>query len=124
MYPETPGHKADKEWERLLSKATADVDDQGRPVFQIRRGESLVQVGASAGNVLDGSAPPELVRQLLEARLQAELRKGSTQGVSESEVARDWQLLQQSILQTTIDTSSHLTARSTQRPEAVRGNRP
>jgi hypothetical protein len=106
-------------WERRQAKATATVDDEGRPVLQMQVGENLVQMGASAGNILSGSAPPQLVRQLLEARLESELRRKSPQGVSESEVARDWKLLQQTMGQS----DSRLTARSA-RSESFRGNRP
>jgi len=60
------------------------------------------------------------VRQLLEARLQSELRLGSQHGLSESEIARDWKLLQQ----TMPDSDEHLTARTGQRPENIRGNEP
>jgi hypothetical protein len=96
-YPEASGQKVDRSWEKLQAKATTGVDDQGRPVLQMQVGENLVQVGASAGNVMDGSAPPQLVRQLLEARLQSELRRKSSPGITESEVARDWKLLQLTI---------------------------
>jgi hypothetical protein len=37
------------------------------------------------------------VRQLLEARLQSELRSKSSQGLSETEVDRDWKLLQKTV---------------------------
>jgi hypothetical protein len=96
-YPETSGEKVDKAWAKIQSKATTELDARGRPVLQMGNGEDLVEVGASAGNVLGGSAPPQLVRQLLEARLQSELRRKSGQGLSEREVARDWKLLEQTL---------------------------
>jgi hypothetical protein len=46
---------------------------------------------------LRSEAPPQLVRQLLEARLQAELSRRASHGISETEVARDWELLQRTI---------------------------
>src|SRR5580704_3043290 len=95
-YPEKHRPNAGKVWERLQSKAKTGVDDQGRPVLQLQIGESSVQVGVSAANVLNGDAPPELVSQLLEARLQSELRK-SAPLISEAEVSRDWLLLQKTI---------------------------
>lgn len=113
-YPEKPGQNADKVWERLQSKAQTGVDEQGRPVLQVQVGDSVVQVGVAADNVLNGNAPPQLVRQLLEARLQSELRRRSSQGISESEVDRDWKLLQKSVA------ASPLPAHS----ENVRGNHP
>jgi hypothetical protein len=83
-------------------------------------GEQTVQVGISVGNVLNGNAPPELVRQLLEARLQSELRHKSTVGISETEIARDWNFLQKA------SGNSDLirTARTTPHGESVRGNKP
>ena len=96
-YPDKHRQNADKVWEKLQSKAKSGVDDQGRPVLQLQMGESSVQVGVSAANVLNGDAPPELVSQLLEARLQSELRGKSATLISEAEVSRDWLLLQKTI---------------------------
>ena len=117
-YPEKPGQNADKVWEKLQSKAKTGVDDQGRPVLQVQVGDSIVQVGVAADNVLNGNAPPQLVRQLLEARLQSELRSRSSQGISETEVDRDWKLLQQTMA------ASPFTAHSAPHSENVRGNHP
>src|SRR5579872_2351955 len=119
-YPESSPDKIEKEWGKLQSRARADVDDQGRPVLQLRLGERSVEIGATADNILAGNAPPELVRQVLAARLQSELRHSSAHGISENEVERDWKLLQQTIA----DDNTPLTARSTQHAEAFRGNRP
>jgi hypothetical protein len=113
-YPAKAGKNADKVWQRLQSKAKTGVDEQGRPVLQVQVGDSVVQVGVAADNVLNGNAPPQLVRQLLEARLQSELRRRSSQGISETEVDRDWKLLQKSVA------ASPLPAHS----ENVRGNHP
>jgi len=80
----------------------------------------IVRVGASADNVLNGSAPPQLTRELLEARLQSELRRKSPPAISESEVSRDWSLLQQALG----DGESSLTAVSTFRAESISQDRP
>jgi hypothetical protein len=117
-YPEE--QDADKVWEKLQSKAKTSVDNQGRPVIEVQVGESQVQIGVAANNVLNGNAPPDLVRQLLEARLQSELRSRSAQGISETEVARDWDLLQRTIA----EHNSTLMNRSLQRSENLRANRP
>jgi len=105
-YPDKPGQNADKMWEKVQSRATISVDDHGRPVLEIREGDGVVQIGMAADNLFDGNASPQLVRQLLEARLQSELKRGSAQGVSEAEVDRDWELLQKTIV------GAPLTARS------------
>jgi len=80
-------------------------------------GDSRVQIGVAADNVLDGTAPPELERQLLEARLQSELGRKTSQLVSETEIARDWELLQKA-------SDMPPAARSPQGAENTRGNRP
>ena len=79
-YPEKPGRNVDKVWAKLQSKAKTGVDDQGRPVLEVQVGENAVQIGVAADNILSGTAPPELVRQLLEARLQSELRREISAG--------------------------------------------
>jgi len=95
-YPEKNGRNPDKTWEKLQSKAKKAVDAEGRPVLEMQMGDKLVQIGISADNVLNGNAPPQLIRQLLEARLQSELGHGRSpqHGITETEVARDWKLLQ------------------------------
>ena len=94
-YPEN-SERVDKVWGRLQAKAQPAVDLQGRPTLEMRVGETLVTVGASPSNVGEGNAPPELVRQLLEARLKAELHRPLPHGLSATEVERDWGLLEKS----------------------------
>lgn len=113
--PEDSSLNADKSWKRLQSKATTAVDPEGRPILLLHLGQDWVRVGDSAANILSGNAPPQLVRQLLEARLHSELTGRSAHGIAETEVARDWKLLQQTLP----DRSSQLSARS-----AVNANRP
>ena len=96
-YPDQPARNVDKSWEKLQSRATTAIDEQGRPVLLVHMGERVVQIGISADNVLNGDAPPQLVRQLLEARLKSELSSRTPHGLSENEVARDWELLQKSM---------------------------
>ncbi len=119
-YPEKSAKNIDKMWGKLQARAKAGVDEQGSPVLQLQDGADLVQIGVAADNVLNGRAPPQLVRQLLEARLQSELRRRSARELSETEVARDWNLLQKVIT----ENESPLVAGSTLRAENVRGNRP
>jgi len=119
-YPEKPGKNADKVWEKQQSRAKTGVDAQGRPVLELQMGESLVQIGVAADNILNGDAPPQLVRQLLAARLQSELRRKSSPGISETEVARDWKLLQKALGESDLPS----TVRPAQHSETVRGNRP
>jgi hypothetical protein len=119
-YPVTSGQNVDKAWAKVQAKAKTDVDEQGRPILQMQVDGHIVRIGISAENVLSGGAPPQLVRQLLEARLQSELRGRSARVISEDDVARDWKLLQQ----TMPGNDSSLTAHSAQHTETMRGNQP
>jgi hypothetical protein len=119
-YPVTSGRNVDKMWSRLQAKARPDFDDQGRPILKMQLDGHLVSVGASADNVLNGNAPSELTRELLEARLQSELRPKSPAVISASDLTRDWTLLQQ----TMSASDSPLTAHSASPAEALPGNHP
>jgi hypothetical protein len=89
------GESTDKEWAKLQSKAKTDLDGEGAPILEMRLAGRPVRVGAAADNVLNDSAPPQLVREILEARLQSELRHSTPRGLSRTEVTRDLSLLQQ-----------------------------
>lgn len=117
VYPVTSGRKVDKAWSRLQAGAKPDFDDQGRPILHVRVDGRIVHVGASADNVLDSGAPPQLARELLEARLQSELRGKAPSKISAAEIARDWKLLQQSLS----ESDSTLSAQSTPRAQ-IPGN--
>ena len=51
-------------------------------------GIPFTDTSATASNIMNSNAPPELVRQLLEARLGSELRHPSPHSIAESEVDR------------------------------------
>ena len=91
------GSSIERTWGKLQAKASVDFDDQDAPMLRMRVGDHVVRIGATAENVLNGSAPPQLTQGILEARLQSELRHAPRRGISESEVARDWNLLQQTM---------------------------
>ena len=91
--PVPPGENVEKEWSRLQARAKTDLDDHGAPVLHLGLQGKLIRVGATAENLTEGNAPPELTREIVEARLQSELRHSSPHGISRSEVIRDWSLL-------------------------------
>lgn len=86
-----------EEWKRLLRKAAPDLDAQGRPVMRVHVGEEVVSVGVAGSNIFGADAPDQFTAQLLEARLRAELRRGNPPKASESDVTRDWNLLQKAV---------------------------
>lgn len=129
---EASSTRVGRTWRQLESRAITEIDEQGRPVLQLQVGKKTVSVGATATNVLTSDAPPKLIEELLLARLQAEFRQKSGSHLSQSEVARDWNLLKQAMSdQTTKADGQELTAKSAVqvvpvsfRTESVHGNRP
>lgn len=116
-YPEN--EHVSRSWAKLQSKAHVVVDDDGMPALEMQLGSDRVEVGIAAGNALNGNAPPELMRQLIEARLQSELHR-SPHTISETEVVRDWELLRKTMGGVEISQ----TARAPTHIESARGNRP
>ncbi|MFZ0276300.1 MAG: hypothetical protein WA254_09705 [Candidatus Sulfotelmatobacter sp.] len=86
-----------EKWRHLLHDAAPEFDAQGRPVMLFPVGEQVVSVGVSESNILGSDAPQPIMQKLLEARLHAELRKGSPPKASEGDVTRDWNLLQKAM---------------------------
>jgi hypothetical protein len=90
-------------------------------------GEQVVSVGVSGSNILGSDAPQPITQKLLEARLRGELRKGSPPKASESDITRDWNLLQKAMNSPDIEEAARfhrpqqLTSQS--RPERT-GNQP
>ena len=80
-------------WEHLLSHAHIEISSDGRPVLQVRSGDRWFAVGLTRDTVLNSDAPPEVVQQLLVARLREQLKDGRAPRTSDAEVRRDWKLL-------------------------------
>jgi len=123
-YPGDAEPRLDHKWEKLQSHAKMEVDDQGRPIVSFEYEGRLVRVGDTASNVLDSNAPTDLVRQLLEARLESELRHTSPTRLAETEVDRDWGLLEQTFPPAVSGSGSLVSAHSTVHPESIRGDQP
>jgi len=83
----------EKVWERLQAEGEPKLDDEGRPVLQLRVGEDVVDLGISRDNILNDKSSPLLAEQLMAARLSEELKRGSVP--SQDDVMNDWKLLEQ-----------------------------
>jgi hypothetical protein len=81
-------------WHHLLDGAQLRVDENGHPLLQVRSGDALVDVGITRENVLSSDAPPEIMQELLVARLREQLRGGRSPKTSEPELRKDWKLLE------------------------------
>jgi hypothetical protein len=96
--PATESNAAHVEkWKRLFHNAAPDLDGQGHPILRIPVGEEVVSVGISGSNISASDAPEAFMQALLEARLRAELRRGSPPKASESDVTLDWNRLQKAM---------------------------
>ena len=122
---ETKGSHPEK-WAHLFRNTAPDFDAKGRPILRVQRGEEVVSVGVAGSNIFESDGN-RLTQELLEARLHAELRRGSMPKVSESDVARDWELLQKSrdssYTEASVRAAGTLQTGGSSRPERP-GNRP
>ena len=72
-------------------------DSEGRPVLRMRIADEAVSLGVAQGNIFAPESSRRFAQQLLEARLQEELRRGNPPKVSENDVEHDWTLLQKAM---------------------------
>jgi hypothetical protein len=93
-------------WRHLLSSARLELDKDGRPVLQVRSGDSLVEVGITRDKVLSGAAPREITQELLVARLREELKSGRAPKTSDAELRKDWKLLKTALANSPEDVSA------------------
>jgi hypothetical protein len=113
-------------WGRLFRNSAPDVDEQGHPVLRFRNGDEIVSVGVAESNLFTEDAEQSYTKDFLEARLRAELRRGTAPKVSESDVTHDWQRLQTAMN----NPEGDMTAQSRRPPQALQtrsdyaGNRP
>jgi hypothetical protein len=116
-----------EKWRHLLRNAAPDLDAQGRPIMRIPLGEEIVSVGVSRSNILASDAPQPFTEELLEARLHSELRRGSPPKASESDVTRDWNLLQKAMYGSDVETAAQSHRPTQPGPQSrseCSGNRP
>jgi hypothetical protein len=89
-----PGTQLEKSLVRMMSNAAPGFDSEGRPVLRMRVAGEAVTLGLAPSNLFATQSSGRLAQEILEARLREELRRGNPPKVSESDVKRDWSLLQ------------------------------
>ncbi|MFZ0815748.1 MAG: hypothetical protein WAM78_09530 [Candidatus Sulfotelmatobacter sp.] len=94
---ETGTTRVQKTLGREMGSAAPGFDSEGHPVLRVDTGDRVVSVGIAAGNIFAKDSSGQFAQQILEARLQAELRRGNPPRVSESDVEHDWNLLQKAM---------------------------
>jgi hypothetical protein len=91
---EAGGARVEK-FSRVLRSGVPGFDDHGRPTLRVQVGEEVLTAGVAGSNLSAKGDAGQFIQQLLEARLQAELKRGGTPKVSESDIAHDWSLLKE-----------------------------
>ncbi|MGA6980269.1 MAG: hypothetical protein WBZ11_01820 [Candidatus Sulfotelmatobacter sp.] len=86
-----------KNFLRTMETAVPGFDSNGLPVLRVLAEDEEVNIGLAEGNILTTSSPNQFAHKILEARLREELRHGNPPKVSESDVERDWALLQKTL---------------------------
>jgi hypothetical protein len=94
-------------WHHLLDGAQLRVDESGCPILQVRSGDTFAEVGITRENVLTSDAPPEVMQELLVARLREQLRGGRSAKTSEPELRLDWKLMQAAFSENSNETVAH-----------------
>jgi hypothetical protein len=78
-------------WPRLQANAQPELDEAGRPLFNVRLGDEIVKVGLTSENIVSSTESTEIAQHFLLVRLREELRRKAAQ----SDVHRDLNLLEE-----------------------------
>lgn len=82
---------------RTMNGAMPGFDSKGRLVIRIGMNNDTETLGMTEGNLFSPLSQPSLAKELLQARLHQELRKGYAPKISQSDVEHDWSLLKKSL---------------------------
>src|SRR5581483_2997186 len=82
-------------WSKIEAQTQPQIDAKGAPFLQLRADEETTEVGICRNNALDMIAQPELVQELLYARLDQELKSGKPARASKRQIQKDWALLEE-----------------------------
>jgi hypothetical protein len=81
-------------WPRLQAGAQPELDEAGRPVFNVRFGDETVKVGLTHENIVTSSESTGIAQHFLLIRLREELRRNAPKAAP-SDVHRDLSLLEE-----------------------------
>jgi hypothetical protein len=122
---ETGSTRVQKTLGRIIGNATPGFDSEGHPVLRLTSGDHVANVGIASSNIFARDSSGQIAQEILEARLQAELRRANPPDVSESDVEHDWDLLQKAVRasdnQVATGSAKNLQANT---PRWERGNQP
>jgi len=81
-------------WPRLQANAEPELDEAGRPVFNVRMGDETVKVGLTRANIVSSTQSTEIAQHFLLVRLREELRRNAPKAAP-SDVHRDLNLIEE-----------------------------
>jgi hypothetical protein len=82
---------------RTLTTSQPSFDSAGRPSLRLASENNTENFGIAGSNLFGAESSGQFVRELMEARLHEELRKGNPPRVSQSDIDRDWNLMQKAM---------------------------
>ena len=91
--PQLKARRNERVWAHLENSGEPQLDEYGRVTLRVQMDEQWVDVGIARENILNDGTPPNLVKELLAARLQEELRSSDSPRASQTEVMNDWKML-------------------------------
>ena len=83
------------DWPKFESQTEPGLDAAGQPFLQVKAENTTTQIGICRNNALRLVAPPQLLEDLLFARLEQELKPKKPAHASEQQIESDLKLLQQ-----------------------------
>lgn len=86
-----------KNFLHMMESAVPSFDSSGLPVLRVQVEDETANVGLAEGNILTTNSPNQFAHEVLKARLREELRHGNRPRISESDIERDWALLQKTL---------------------------
>ncbi|HMI52967.1 MAG TPA: hypothetical protein VK525_15755 [Candidatus Saccharimonadales bacterium] len=88
-------HRVKTSWRQFQEHAQLDLTAAGNPMLRSGTNDDAMAVGLTRSNILSSSSHMDLARELLITRLRQELAKGGPPKISDTQLQRDWELLQQ-----------------------------
>jgi hypothetical protein len=82
------------DWRKFEARTQPQLDAGGHPFLRVLSDDQAGQIGICRDNATRLEAPPELLQDLLFARLQQELKPRKPAHISERQIISDWTLLQ------------------------------
>lgn len=83
------------DWRKLEARTQPRLDADGQAMLEVQGDDQTAQIGICRDNALRMVAPPELLQDLMFARLEQELKPAKPPRVSRQQIESDWKLLQQ-----------------------------